>query len=240
MRREGIEVAVATTVGGIISLVIWALMQTDAGDRTPTGDAAPTVDEAISPIDSELNVVSTLPLREQADIEPFLEAFVRSRMGTYQVTGRIEVAQPGNDAATTLPVTRIRRERDAIEEVGSTLVVALDGKQQTCERLFGSELSCGDVTEPTIPALEALAVRQLFDGPDPDYLLYADDPGCWQLVATATADPAEWGQSTTICFDAETGAISRQITSGAQGSRAFVAEEISAEVSDADLVPPTS
>ncbi len=242
------EVALAATVGAVVALVIWTVMQPSADDELGLADPT-TVTEAATDADdtsdgviesNEPSSVVTQPLREQADLEAFVDAFTASRTGTYRVTGRIQMAQAGTDDTNQVLVTIVRRGGDVIEQSGTSLLVSLDGKQQSCERPFGAELVCGEVTEPPTVEVEAAALADLFVGDDPDYLLYDDQPGCWQLVATANPAPAQWGQATTICFDPETGAIERQTTSSVQGTRTFVAETLTAEVTDDDLVPPAT
>ncbi len=99
---------------------------------------------------------------------------------------------------------------------------------------------CGVITDAA-PVSETIAsLAALFAGDEPAYLLYDDDPNCWQLVATTSPAPTLWGQSTTICFDPNTGAITRQITSAASGIRTYVADSITAAVRDEDLVLPGS
>ncbi len=236
MHRDGIEVALAATVGAVIALVIWALMQNPAEER-PAVDQAGTseVDQAGSN-----STATTQPLRDQADIAPFLTAFRASRTGTYKVSGSVQVAQAGTDDTTRIAVSTVRRAGEFIEESGTTLVVSTGGQEQICERSFGEDLACGEVLEPTPVDAEVDALENLFTGTAPEYLLYDDQPGCWQLVATSNPAPAQWGQATTICFDDETGAIIRQTTSSVQGIRTYVADNVSAEVGDDDLVPPTS
>lgn len=247
------EVAVAATVGAVVALVIWTVMQPSADDElgvddpTTVTEAATAADESSSADTSdgaiesnEPSSVVTQPLREQADLEAFVDAFTASRTGTYRVTGRIQMAQAGTDDTNQVLVSIVRRGSDVIEQSGTSLLVSLDGKQQSCERPFGADLVCGEVIEPPTAEVEAAALADLFVGDDPDYLLYDDQPGCWQLVATANPAPAQWGQATTICFDAETGAIERQTTSSVQGTRTFVAETLTAEVTDDDLVPPAT
>ncbi|MEZ5376726.1 MAG: hypothetical protein R2733_09475 [Acidimicrobiales bacterium] len=232
MRRDGIEVALAATVGAVIALVIWGLMQRTSDPADNDASSPTTVAEASTG-------PTTQPLREQADLDAFLDAFRASRTGTYQVTGRVQIAQAGTDDTTQLIVSTVRRGSDVIEEAGTTLLVILDGQEQSCERIFGGDLTCGEVLVPSSADDDVAAIERLFTGADPDYLLYAEDDDCWQLVATANPAPAQWGQSTTICFDPETGAIARQTTSSVQGTRTYVAETISGEVTDEDLIPPS-
>ncbi len=242
MRRNGIEVALAATVGAVIALVIWALMQSSADETADDpSQAATTADTALDPSNAEpAERPTTQPPRERADIDAFLDAFRRSRTGTYKVSGRVQIAQAGTEDTSEIIVSTVRRGSEFIEEAGTTLLVGIDGKEQSCERAFGEKLLCGEVLEPTGVDAEIAGLERLFSGTDPDYLLYDDQSSCWQLVATSNPAPAQWGQSTTICFDDTTGAIARQTTSSTQGVRTYVAESISDEVTDADMVPPSS
>ncbi len=213
----------ALIVGALAATAGWMWLRDDGG----ADDSA-----------SVLGSTSTLPLRLPGDIDDFVSAFEASRTGTYRVVGRLELSEPGVDGSERIDVTIARRGADSVEQWGTSLVVALDGRLQACERL-AEGLTCGAVTDaaPTEGDIEAL--RSLLSGPSPTYELFVDSPGCWQLVATSSPAPAPWGQTTTICFDAGTGAIIRQTTSSATGLRTFVAQEVSATVDDADLSPPT-
>ncbi len=259
MRRDGIEVALAATVGAVIALVVWAFMQnpdsaarddqrssdsttansTTANSTTADSTTADSTTAEGPTANGEAASVATIqPPREQADLDDFLAAFRSSRTGTYKVAGRVQLAQAGTEDTNQIDVSIVRRGTDAIEVVGTTLLVSLDGREQSCERVFGDELICGEVLTPAEADDEVAGLEALFIGTDPDYLLYEDEPGCWQLVATSNPAPAQWGQSTTICFD-ESGAIARQTTSSMQGTRTFVAETITPAVTDRDLIPPS-
>ncbi len=232
----------AATVGAVIALVVWALMQnpddiTDSDfQRQASSESVDTAEGSTSEAGS---AATTQPLREQADINEFLAAFRTSRTGTYKVDGRVQVAQAGTDDTNQILFTIVRRGAETIEVAGTTLLVSLDGQTQTCERVFGEDLVCGEVIPTPDVDAEVASLEVLFGGTDPEYLLYADQPGCWQLVATTNPAPAQWGQSTTICFDEQTGAIARQTTSSMQGTRTYVAETIDPDVTDADLLPPS-
>ncbi len=224
MRQRDIQVALAFTVGAAAVLLVWWIFR-PAPSSEPSETAASVV-------------TTTIPLREQAALQPFLDAFEASRTGTYKIDGRLEITEPGVEAGSSLDVTHVRRGRDAIEITGTSQLVTVDGRQQSCEVLPGAETVCGAITDAAPVAETVAALAALFEGDEPDYLLYDDEPNCWQLVATSSPAPTLWGQSTTICFDPETGAIVRQITSATNGVRTFVANTITAEVDDADLAPP--
>lgn len=191
-----------------------------------------------------LRTTSTPPERDLADVDTFLRAFTASRVGVYRVEGHLVVTPPtagGEPAGDGQPieVLVVRRGADSIEIWGDTLIVTLGGRQQSCERIPGAGLGCAPALRAPNAEQEAAELRRHVAGADSEYDLYHDQPDCWQMIARMSPAPAQWGQTTTLCFDAESSAITRQVTTGPGGVRTFVADVVSSTVTDDDLVPPT-
>lgn len=177
---------------------------------------------------------STLPIREETDLATFLDAWEQSRRGPFAVVGQIERVFGDRTEVTVVRHTRDGDRR--LEQWGPTAIVTANGQQQTCEVGGDGEASCG--SRSSAPTTED-EVRELAASfAEHPYLVYLDGPRCYLLVADGAAGLGHrFGQETTICFDAATGAIVswREVTGDVEET--FSSESISAEVSEDDLTP---
>jgi hypothetical protein len=218
MRRGTLQTIGALLLGAAVAAGVWLVFhRADEFASPPTTSFVPT---------------------PTADVEPFLDAFARSRTGTYRVIGHLDTEGVGDGATERVPVSITRRGTDVIEIWGPTISATLGARQQICDRVPDAGLVCGAVTDPVSVGDEVDELRRQLTGDPPDYQLYAAGDGCWRLVATVNPAIAVWGQLTTICFDPATGAIVEQTTSGSAGRRSFTVDDVTAQVTDADLVPP--
>ncbi len=184
--------------------------------------------------DAPVVAPSTLPVREPVDLVNFLDQWEQSRRGPYALVGRIERVVGDRTETTTVRHTRDGDRR--LEQWGPTAIVTVNGQQQTCEVSPDTTVGCGSPS----PAISiADEVRELAASLEKHpYVVYSDGPGCYLLVADGAAGLGHrFGQETTICFDAPTGAIVswREVTGDVQ--EIFSTESLSAEVSEDDLTP---
>lgn len=184
--------------------------------------------------DAPMAAPSTLPIRQQVDLLDFLEAWEASRRGPFVVIGQIERVIGDRSEVTT-----VRHARDGdrrLEQWGPTAIVTANGQQQTCEVGGDGAVSCGSRSSALTTEDEVRELTASFE--KHPYLVYVDTPDCYLLVADGAAGLGHrFGQETTICFDAATGAIAswREVTGDVEET--FSSESISDEVSEDDLTP---
>ena len=184
--------------------------------------------------DTPVVAPSTLPIRDEVDLGDFLGAWERSRQGPYAVVGQIERVVGDQTEVTTVRHTRDGDRR--LEQWGPTAVVTAGGQQQTCEVTADGAANCGSRSRAPTQEDEVRELAASFERHP--YLVYVDSPGCYLLVADGAAGLGHrFGQETTICFDAPTGAIVswHEITGDVEET--FSTESVSGEVSEDDLTP---
>lgn len=209
--------------------VVRSLVTSDSGDAESRDelavDSQPTLVEANNPVDPEL----------------FLADYAASLTGTYIATGTQTVSDDGVQIAVSA-FKHVQRDEQSFQQEGSSILL-IDGTiQQVCERdPLSGDTSCGpDLPGPTT-AERVDEFRQNLvpqgNAERADYEAYQDDPGCWQTIGTRPLPNSAWGQTTTWCFDTDTGALIRRETVTGSDRVLVEATSVFSEVSNADFAP---
>lgn len=187
--------------------------------------------EVTTPQDDLPAVTSTLGPPDRT--EEFLDAYEASFDGPYALTGEFEFANA--DAATRQQVRRARVDDRSLDQVGSGAVVTRDGELRRCSD-DGTQFLCTQPEpEPTPASRRNELADELVKGDGFTVAQKAD--GCFLLTANGDGTFSLFGFETTYCFDAETGAISSKITVKGRRTESFIAQSITAQVTEDDLTP---
>lgn len=224
MPRRIIEVVVAAGVGVALMFLLRPLFSSDSSDDV-SDDTELTVVEPNDPVDPEL----------------FLADYALSLTGTYIVRGTKTVTSDGVEIAVTT-FKHVQRNEQSFQQEGTSILLIDGTLQQVCERdPLSDDTTCtpnqpGPTTDERVDSFRENLVAS-GDAARADYEVYRGDPGCWQTIGTRPLPNSAWGQTTTWCFDSDTGALVRRETiTGAE--RVLVdATSILSDVSDADFVP---
>ena len=166
-------------------------------------------------------------------LDEFLDAYERSFVGPYALTGVLEFA---NDQARTR--SRVRRARigdKSLDQIGDGAVVGRADGERLCSN-SGTEFLCAEPTpKPTLAERRVEMHDRIESGVG--YRIAKDTEGCFVLTARADDPSSPLGAETLYCFDPSTGAVASRSTSKGRRTESFVAFEISATVSDEDLAP---
>ncbi len=224
MPRRILEVVFAVGVGVALMFVVLSLLTNESSDDA-SDDTEPTVVEANNPVDPEL----------------FLAVYTDSLTGTYVATGTQTVSDDNVEIAVST-FKHVQRDEQSFQQEGSSILL-IDGTiQQVCERDPLTEETTCSPNQPGPTTVERVAeFRQNLvpqgDAERADYEVYRGEPGCWQTIGTRPLPNSAWGQTTTWCFDANTGAlIKRETITGSE--RVLVeATVVLDEVSDTDFKP---
>lgn len=219
VRERVPEVVIAVIVGALVVGGILAV----TGNRDPV-------------------VVTTVPVPAgdpPVDPRAFIDQWETSLRAEYAAVGVI--TEFDDNTILSQRTIRIARTPDRrLDQTGSASIVTMGDEQRPCEPEGGESggvIVCGPPqVAPTVEQELAVVVSQV-SGDDPTYLLYPEGESCWVAIAAEPSPTRQWGQATTFCFDAVTGALMSR--SSVNGSRRDVLEltEIRSNVTDDDLAP---
>jgi hypothetical protein len=214
----------------------------------PCNSFAPMADRgwvAAAGLGLALAVVASVvvePRERPAPEDAFLQAWERSRLGTYVVastfTRRLE---DGRELSASTSVAQ-RPPRDRLVLGLGAVEGRLDGRVIRCASDAGATVSC--FTGPPAPPYEeevATEIERLegyVAGERPLYRVERRASGCFVLVLALDLPSPPYGRRATFCFDRETGAPTRTVIERDEAVDTTVADSIRPEVTDADLALP--
>lgn len=223
----GIAIGLAVAGG-----VLW--FSSRGNDDTTAATAPPTVSVDVDPGAGAFDPVD------------LVVAYGRSRTEDHALDG--ELRRPERDP---IPVRRAIFGDRAIDEVGATAAVTEAGETRQCELIEGEWLCA-----PPLPAVgsdvevQSFATLLLTEAPPysifdvttepPPELSGIDDLGavtCWSMVSEGRRDRAGYGAESTLCFHDELGSLVGRITETSGGNDVFVATDLRADVTVADVEP---
>ena len=213
---------VGTVIGVGAGLLLDDRSSSDADDPPPSFVLDP---DAIEPVESA------------AAAEDFVEAWERSRRGTFVVVSTFtRTTTDGRELEARSVV--VQRPPDRLAAQGGSVTGRIGGERIVCDPTPDDQVRCqrtpavGDAESEVVAEVEQL--RGYVSGPAPLYRVAADGP-CFRLrLARALAAPP-YGTRAHFCFDPATGAPSRTEVERREGTDVVVADEIRPSVTDADL-----
>jgi hypothetical protein len=182
-------------------------------------------------------------IERPADIEAFLDAWERSRSGTWLARLRFtRRTTAGTDLVDELRIAQRPPDRLTVGPLGA-VAGRVDGRIINCATGSTGALRCGP-GEPAPDyekevADEVAILRGYFEAPLSLYSVRADGE-CFALRLARAYPSPPYGERARFCFDRDTGAPTRQEIQRREGSDVQEAIELRAEVTDADLEPPPS
>ncbi|WP_436794012.1 hypothetical protein [Actinospongicola halichondriae] len=171
-----------------------------------------------------------------------VDAWRTSRTATHRSTGTFErVAGDGTRLAA--PTEIVQRPPDRLVRGFDEVSGRRDDRVLACPApLDASPMACtlgqpgpdfAQVVLDEVATFEALVA-----GDDPLYLVdFGEDEGCWRMERTRNDPRSGYGESAELCFDPATGAMASIRIDHGDIVETTVYDEISADVSDADLEP---
>jgi hypothetical protein len=182
----------------------------------------------------------------EGEVEAFIQAWERSRAGTFRTSGTFErrsdvtgAVIASEDVVAQRPPARLHRQLGGIEG-------RVDDRLLVCPAAPPDDAASGpcQLGEPGGPtyaesvAAEVAGLRSVLAGPAPVYSVEAEGDGCFTLEQERIEPRAPFGISASFCFDADTGAtVQRRVTYEGGITEALVVTEVRSEVTDADLRP---
>jgi hypothetical protein len=172
--------------------------------------------------------------------QSFLDAWERSRLGTYVVESTFRREHP--DGSFSASTRIVQRPPDRLSIGLGGVEGTLDGHILRCATDTSGDFECfdgpeaGDYREQVDKEIENLegAVR----GSRPLYLVESDGPGCFRLVLALAFPSPPYGDSARFCFDDDTGAtVLIEIRRG-DAVDTTTAISVRSEVTEADLEVP--
>jgi hypothetical protein len=163
----------------------------------------------------------------------FLDAFAKTFVGPYSVTGVLEFSN--DQAATRQTVRRARLDDRSLDQIGGGAEVTNNGNLRRCSDDRTQFLCTDPEPEPTIAQRRAEMARLLVQ--DVGYVVAQESDSCYVLTARGDGTFSPFGIETTYCFDPATGAVSSRVTTKGQRTESFIASQIKSEVTEQDLTP---
>lgn len=171
-----------------------------------------------------------------------VDAWTRSRNATHRSLGTFErVGAAGNRLAA--PTEVVQRPPDRLIRGFDEVSGRRDDRALECPApLDGGEMDCvlgphGDTFDEVVDQ-EIAAFEALLTGDDPLYVAAAGDrDGCWRVERTRFDPRSGYGESADLCFDAVTGALASIRIDHGDIVETTVYDDISGDVSAADLEP---
>jgi len=184
---------------------------------------------------------------EVADaVTEFIEAWERSRLGTFVAIGTYErhSAVTGStlsseDVVAQRPPRRIHRQLGGVDGRDDDRVIVCPAPPAGEEEAAPCQLGPpSGLRYDASVAREVAGLRSVLGGPDPLYRVRQVEPGCFELVQRRIDPRAPFGVAASFCFDAATGAPSaRRIRHEGGIVEVLTVTSIRAHVTDSDLEP---
>ncbi|HEY9556721.1 MAG TPA: hypothetical protein VIR58_08300, partial [Acidimicrobiales bacterium] len=208
-------------VAAYAALLVATALTTPADRRPATGSGSDTAESAL------------------------IEAWARSRTGTFVTTGTFErrsdvtgASIASEDVLAQRPPRRLHSQMGGVEGRDDERLLVCpapppDSEPEPCR--YGP---AGGPTYAEATERELAGLRSLVGGTDPLYGVTVDDAGCFHLELRRSDPRATFGQAAELCFDDETGALVRREVHHEGGIvEVLEVDEVRADVSDADLAP---
>lgn len=173
---------------------------------------------------------------------PFLEAWERSRTGTFVVES--EFRRTLADGRTLFSASElVQRPPDRIARQFGGIDGRIDGRPVVCSTDQNDDYSCVTGEATVAPFAESIRTeldtfRSYFTTPDPALyqVIRAPEADCFELIQQIVYPDPTYGRYTKMCFDPPTGAmrlLERRLDGGVVET--LEAQAIRAEVTDGDF-----
>lgn len=186
-----------------------------------------------------------------ADADAFIEAYERSRTGTYVVESTFERTFPSGTGFSST-ATIAQRPPDRVERRLGSVTARVDGRVVLCSTTAAGRYQCqtgrARRSYRSLVAREVENLRSYVDGPAPLYSVEADpDPGpsavrgeqaCFDLEQVRTLPAPPYGTAARFCFDDETGALVGLGIERDEATDVTTATSVRGTVRDRDVEPP--
>lgn len=194
---------------------------------------------ALSHDDSDTDpVVAAVEAQEEAGAQ-FVEAWERSRFGTYVVESTLERSFPdGSGFSSERSVAQ--RPPDRLERSVGSITSRLEGQVVLCrteQRRYRCSSGRAGRSYRALVRDEVEALRGYVEGPVPLYAVVADG-ACFDLSQVRPLPAPPYGTEARFCFDDETGALTYIRVERDEAVDVTEATTLRAEVRDDDLRPP--
>jgi hypothetical protein len=176
----------------------------------------------------------------------FVEAWERSRTGTFVASGTVErrsevtgAALTSEDVVAQRPPARLHRQQGGVDgRVDDRLLLCAASPTEGDD---GAPCQLGPPGGPTYAESvdeEVVGLRSLLEGPTPVYEVRVEPEGCFALEQLRPEPRAPFGVSARFCFDDATGAPTRRRVAFEGGiTETLVVTQVRSDVTDADLEP---
>lgn len=182
-----------------------------------------------------------------ADAVAFVEAYERSRTGTYVVASVFERTFPdGNGFTSSAAIAQ--RPPDRVERRLGSVTARVDGRVVLCSTTGEGRYRCQSGRSRrsyrTIVEREVDTLRGYVEGDVPLYAVDADEAGspegqdCFDLEQVRSLPAPPYGTAARFCFDDETGALVLLRLERDEATDVTTAMSVRATVRDRDVEPP--
>jgi hypothetical protein len=171
----------------------------------------------------------------------FIEAYERSRTGTYAIVEIFERRLVDGRTFNT-EITTAQRPPNRLVTSGTTIEGEVDGERVACARAGDTEE--GDLGCRRAPVTQSFAarvreevdlLRALVTGRLAAYAVRWADGGCFEMRLRARILNPPYGEDATLCFDAATGAPRSTLIHRTQSTDTRTTVDLRADVTDADF-----
>lgn len=236
----GVWVAAGLVVGALAAGAVVASGVLDGDDGTAAG--SPGADDGDA---------GTVAEARAADAAAFIEAYERSRTGTYVVESLFERTFPGGNGFSST-ATIAQRPPDRVERRLGSVTARVDGRVVLCSTTAAGRYRCQSGRSRrsyrTIVEREVDTLRSYVEGDAPLYGVAADgDPGpsptgaeqtCFDLEQVRTLPAPPYGTAARFCFDDATGALVELRIERDEALDVTTATSVRETVRAADVAPP--
>jgi hypothetical protein len=179
------------------------------------------------------------PRPSAAAARAFLDAYRRSRLGTWAVDARFE-RRTAAGAALTSEMHIAQRPPDRVVKGLGTIDARRDSRRWACAADAAGAVTCRD--GGPAPPYEAEVAEELqtlagYVGPEGFYAVTREGSTCFRLHLRAALPSPPYGQGALFCYDPETGAPVRTEIERIEGIDRTVALAVRARPTEADLDP---
>lgn len=183
-------------------------------------------------------VVAEVEAQDEAGVQ-FIDAWERSRFGTFVVESTLERTFPDGSGFTS-ERSVAQRPPDRLERSLGSITSRLDGQVVLCrteQQRYRCSSGRAGRSYRALVRDEVEALRSHVEGPVPLYAVAADG-ACFDLSQVRPLPAPPYGTAARFCFDDETGALTFLRVERDEAVDVTEATSLRAEVRDDDLRPP--
>jgi len=182
-----------------------------------------------------------------ADADAFVEAYERSRTGTYVVESVFQRTFPGGSGFTS-SATIAQRPPNRVERRLGSVTARVDGRVVLCSTTGDGRYRCQSGRSRrsyrSVVEREVDTLRGYVEGDVPLYAVDADEAGspegqaCFDLEQVRPLPAPPYGTAARFCFDDDTGALVLLRIERDEATDVTTATSVRGTVRDRDVEPP--